>query len=177
MKLIFYLCQNQNLFSKILIFKECIVPKCLFKSSIFILCFTINMTIWHIQVAISSIQNYVVIESSRFFYSHKFEELWNLKNSTHYCMYDKMQNMKGIFFVASSNIVCICDRNSKTQTGFKRTFQKKMKLLTSVTSWYWNWKTNFICLLRVCQFKVGKICFLASSTSRLSNVEWWFKTC
>ena len=33
-KLIFYLCQNQNLFSKILIFKECIVPKCLFKNSI-----------------------------------------------------------------------------------------------------------------------------------------------
>ena len=168
MKLIFYLCQNQNLFSKILIFKECIVPKCLFKSSIFIYCFTLDTY---------SIQNYIVTESSKFFHSHKFEELWNLKNSTHYCMYDKMQNMKGIFFVASSNIVCICDRNSKTQTGFKRTFPKKMKLLTSVTSWYLNWKIFFICVLRVCQFKVGKICFLASSTSRLSNVEWWFKTC
>ena len=174
MKLIFYICQNQNLFSKILIFKECIVPKCLFKGSLFIYCFTIDT--YYTCNYFKHLKLYCY-RSSKFFYSHKFEELSNLKHSTHYCRYDKMQNIKGIFFVASSYIVCICDRNSKTQTGFKRTFQKKMKLLTSVPSWYLNWKTNFICVLRVCQFKVGKICFLASSTSRLSNVEWGFKTC
>ena len=41
--------------------------------------------------------NYIFTVSSKFFYSRKFkfEELWNLKNSTHHCIFDKMQNIKG----------------------------------------------------------------------------------